>query len=606
MAAPELPRHDFYPTRSGERVIEQLAELLEEPERPLEPEARNRVVAFEHDLTVGEYVKRSGDRMHVSDERTLESVTREAKYLATRHEVTGDYFLSQDGRDHAHLYGIEIDEHTTSREVIDQLRIIMTRNTEGNASERTAMIKDLESASNEWAIAEITKEILGEQGKSPDFTRAMIFDGAEKLTNAVRSFAAYRNFYLRVRGDLAHERDGEYEIAAKRAIVEVELKVLNGRLAELYPDILWAWDQANAAGDTALKETLREVWPAGEAIATARPEVRVHFIHALDRLRNGMSENDDGTATAINPELRQLFAERVHEVSEAIGGRFTPEEYERLSNITFDAEGMQAFCKDILADLGLLSTEPEDSYYPDRPHRAADGKWQVVVRPEVSAMGAEDPEGILEIPAKFKRNLTKVTAPVGVIAGAAHEITHIYQLNNIKANPATLALAKQIRGRSSLVLREAGSVYSEHLVQQELFGVSRPDSPHYMRAMEVIEAGGGEKKAIEAFYASYMEANPTESPAAAVEVAESRVKRLCRRYGGYNSQPLNYAQTSAFVAAADTMTNHQRDVAFAEGAFDLPDMKTLHRFGLLGGEVMPFPIKEFCDIVERRLRKMLE
>jgi hypothetical protein len=143
-------------------------------------------------------------------------------------------------------------------------------------------------------------------------------------------------------------------------------------------------------------------------------------------------------------------------------------------------------------------------------------------------------------------------------------------------------------------------------VQDELFGADRPDNPHYMRAMKVIEAGGGEKAAVKAFYESYQAANPEEPAASCIKIAESRVMRLCRRYGGYNSQPLNYAQTAAFVAAADGMSEQQRAQIFAEGAFDLPDMLKLHQYGLLSNAAEQFPVQKFCDIVERKLRKILE
>ncbi len=313
--------------------------------------------------------------------------------------------------------------------------------------------------------------------------------------------------------------------------------------------------------------------------------------------------------TAINQELHDLFdgaSPDLHEQGEVRGGRFTPEEHGRLSRIYMNAEGMQAFCKDILSHLELLSSEPDETYTEDRPQRAADGLWQVIIRQKISAMGAEEPEGVLEIPANYNRTLTKATAPVGAVPGAAHEIAHIYQHDNARENHGSLRLAGRVRGRSSLVLREAGSVRVEHLVHAELFGANRPDSPHYMRAMEVLEDGGGEKQAIRAFYDGYRTANPQEPQEECVRVAESRVMRLCRRYGGYNSQPLNYAQTAAFVAAAERMTEQQRALVFAECSFDLPDMVTLHRYGLLSEGAKQFPVREFCDIVEPTLRKMLE
>ena len=53
------------------------------------------------------------------------------------------------------------------------------------------------------------------------------------------------------------------------------------------------------------------------------------------------------------------------------------------------------------------------------------------------------------------------------------------------------------------------------------------------------------------------------------------------------------------------MTEEQRAQIFAEGAFDLPDMVKLHQYGLLATGAVQFPAEQFCDIVERKLRKLL-
>lgn len=600
----EAPQHErrLYPSRSGERIDEYLAILTSDPEMPLNDNELERVVAFEDGLIEGRYITRSGEFVQAREERSLEVVNDESEYLPARHEITAEYFLTEEGRTLALGHGINLAGVETPQQILNAIRRVA-------ASIDRVELKNLSKSSLDWATERITDEIkTGEV--TPDFTRCMVFDDTSVLRNSVQAYAEYRTFCLRVRGDLQHQHEDEREIAAKREVADQYTKIINGKLAELYPDVLWAWDQAYAANDEVAMRDLREIWPAGETFARAKPEVRRYYIMALDRLRNGTSY-DEGQPTAINQELRDLFSGEspdLHEAGRVEGGRFTPEEHEKLSKIILDAGGMKALCKDTLSELGLLSSEPEETYDENegRTHRAADGKWQVAILKRIKSMGAEDPQGVFEIPEKFKRSLTKSTAPVGAIPGAAHEITHIYQHNNLRNNRGSLRIARKLRGRSSVVLREAGGVYSEHLIQQELFGVERPDSPHYMRAIEVIEAGGGEKQAIMAFYEGYRAANPDELVEACIEVAESRVMRLCRRYGGFNSQPLNYAQTAAFVTAAGRMSEAQRAMIFAEGAFDLPDMVALHRFGLLSGGSEQFPVTQFCDIIERKLRQMIE
>ena len=595
----------LFPPRSGEHIERFLDILSKPPERPLSEQERAQVSLFEAELMDGRYTTSSGDLLAAEEERSLEIVEKESSYLASRHEITVDYFLSPEGKQIAAENGLIVPESSSREDVLILVRRFASDLSSEPLSEHRKSVKKLASASRAWAVGQLIDEMAKSQPETPDFLRIMVFDDTAKLRNAVQSFEVYRSFCLKVRADLQRQQHTDNVVAAKHTVADIYTKVVNGKLAERYPDMLWAWDQAVACNDEDMKRELRMAWPAGEQLARVSPPVRQHYIRALDQLRNGTAY-ENGAPTAINQELRELFApsDDQHE-RQLSGGRFTPEECQRLAEIKLDAIGMQAFCKDILSELGLLSSESEATYYADRPHRAQDNKWQVVIIEGASAMGAEDPEGVLEIPASFNRNITKAPAPVGAAPGAAHEIMHIYQLENLRAVHA-LRLAGQLRGRSSLVLREAGGVYVEHMVQAELFGARRPDSPHYMNALSVLESGGGEKAAIRVFYEGYRKANPDEPLDECVKVAESRVMRLCRRYGGFNSQPLNYAQTAAFVGAADRMTDAQRRAVFAEGAFDLPDMVSLHQFGLLSDGGQQFPIEKFCDIVERKLRKMLE
>lgn len=597
-------RRLFQP-RSGESVDAYLNILSRPSEHPLGDDEWRQVINFEHGLMSGLYTKSNNETINVNEERSLEIVADESKYLASRHEIVADYFLSDEGHRRAANCGITIAKDATAIQALNSIRMY-AGNADRTLLERRDTLKELASMSNEWAISQLIAELLEEDMlDSLEFTRAMVFDDTSRLRNAVQSYEAYRTFYLKVRADLSQKNHEDPVVGAQSVISDIYLKVINGELAALYPDMLWAWDQVNAADDKVMKRDLRLAWPSGEYFASMNPETRQHYIRALDQIRNGAAYHE-GRPTAINQELRDLFnQENRQEKKEPAGGRFTVEEYESLSAIKLDADGMRAFCKDVLSELGLLSMEPEESYYSDRSHRAADDKWQVVIKDDASAMSVGDPEGVLKIPSTFNRNITKITAPVGVVSGAAHEIMHIYQLNNCR-NSQGLRLANSLRGRSSLVLREAGGIYAEHLVQAELFGRVRPDSPHYMRAIELLESGGGEKQAIKAFYESYRVANPQESLDDCVRVAESRVKRLCRRYGGFNSQPLNYVQSASFVAAAVSMNESQKNMIFAEGAFDLPDMVALHQYGLLSDNTNVFPMNTFCDIIERKLRKMIE
>lgn len=592
----EISNKRIFDLRSGEQAEHYLDVLSASPETPLSDDEKQLVLDFENALIDGQYHGIDGVDIRTNETRGLEQVFGESKYLAARHEITSDYLCTPAGRESMQQLGMNPPEFVSVEQATEFIQGV------AGFTDRN-VLKALAKQSREWATKRITEEIQNLE-LSRDFSRVMVFDDTAKMRNTLQALGDYREFYLKVRKDLKHSGIDDLVGRTKRDISSLYLKIVNGKLAEIYPDALWAWDQARAAGSETEQRDLREAWPAGESLSGTNPLIRHHFIEALDHLRNGTSYKN-GLATSINHELRELFQDAQDNTEIHHPGRFNSEEYRRLGGVYLDAAGMQAFCKDILDELGLLSTESEDTYRPDRGERAADGKWQVVVRSEVSAMGAEDPEGVLEIPADFRRSITKPTAPVGVVPGAAHEIAHIYQLNNARNNGGSLRVASKIRGRSSLVLRESGSIWAESLVQSELFGVNRPYSPHYMRAMEVLESGGGEKLAIKAFSDSYRAANPSESFEDSVKIAESRVMRLCRRYGGYNSQPLNYAQTASFVERADRLSDEQAAMVFSEGSFDLPDMVMLHKYGLLNSNAECFPVDKFCDIVERKLRKLL-
>lgn len=604
MTQPETLQHQelaFYPLRSGEDVGFFVEALTRPPEKLLNEEERRDVLAFEHLLASGELVSHTGETLLVDSDRSIEEIWRHKSYARHKHEITLEYLFSPDAQAHREALGLDITEKTPIDDIGRYIR-------QHALNFDQSLLKDIAATSDQWSISQMQAE-LGDGGLKTEMTRMNVFSDIKVLAQTLQEYGAYRNFVAEASKDLERWDDSN-AVQAKKTIVQIYRKVLNGELATLYPDALAVWDQLAAGENESESEEmniLRQAWPQGEKIAQLSYEQRREYILGLDRIRNGTTMVD-GRYTAISPALRTYFEQDVS-VEEIPQAEFSAEEVELLSSRRLDAYAMADYCRYILAELNLLSSESEQTYYdsPHRSHRAADNKWQVIVRTDkrVTAMGVEDPPGTLEIPINFYRTLTKATAPVGVISGAAHEIKHIYQMDNLVKKGENLSLAQSVRGRSSLALREAGGVYTEQRIQERLFGVQRPDSPHYMKALDILEQGGTENDAVTAFYESYTRANPTEPFEARVKDSISRVKRLCRRYGGFNSQPLNYAQTALIVKEAELLDERQRALLFAEGAFDLSDMASLHEFGLLSGDPEEFPHERYVDLAKRWLEQEL-
>ena len=604
-----------YIPRIGENMDFVVDALQREPERPLNDSEKEALFAFENDLLSGVYRASSGDLevAYLPDGKSILEVTDSYDSSANRHELSLDYFLTDSGKEALRSVGVIVDEDCSTEKIAHFMR----RYAFDIGAEE---LKQLSVRSEENVASQLI-EAVSEDRPIEDPTRIVVYSDTANLFMRADGFFTYRRFLTRIQ-KLEDEHDDKLSnlAFARSAVIEMYKKRASAEIATLYPELLHVWGQAEEMDEVfraITHQTLQKINPpisrlGPRFVANGRP-----IAVMLDRLRNGSSGQEYGGDTyrsygprsAVSEAVAALFDQQADrfEVLPGSEPEFTPEEIDQLDLVKFDADQMQQFCKSILGALGKLSTEPESTFTPDRRQHAQDGLWQVVVRRDkaTSAMGAEEPEGILEIPAKFKRGMTKATAPVGVIPGAAHEITHIYQNDNARSAGGSLALASKLKGKRSLVMMESGAKLTERIIQARLFGRELPDSPHYTRAIQAIEVGAGEVEAIKTFYDSYRQQNPNSDPKDAASVAVSRVKRLIRRKGGFDSQALNYAETSVISSAAMKLPESVRNVLFSQAAFDTDDYVTLHNFDLLPQAVQPFPIEQYIKLVTPMLRAML-
>lgn len=596
----------LYMPRTGEDIDGYIDILSKPPEHPLTEEQKTRVFEFREGLLEGS-VDIDGRQVVVQElgePETLAQIEDNHKYASDKQEVSVDYFLTDAGKELLTKHGLAEEFGLGGFVDAKSLRLVFKRIA---LQIDKKQMKEIADTSKKATDAQLAQDIVDNKTIVPP-DRLWVFSDATNMTRQLTGLLAYKDFYSDVKRSLKQQDESD-ENNAKIALTEIYIKQVNGELASIYPDVFAYVDQARVLDEVQAEVRLQTIHTLLPNLIPVHKEVDAvrlgRFIVRLDRIRNGASKNH-GKRTAVNPELEQFLADQEQEAFD--DGLFTDEELKILDNIKFNSEQMKTFAEEVMAELGNLSEYSTEDfpYERDRPTRAPDGKWQVVIRDDIESMTAEDPQGCLEIPSKFNRTLTKQTAPVGVIPGLAHELQHCFQQDNIRYSPGGKGIGKSIFGRRNDAYFEAGAVGVERVIQARLFGRTREDSPHYLRARVAQEDGATEVEAIKVFYESYKAANPTETDISAAKVAVSRVMRLVRRYGGNNSQPLNYSESGLLLQKTQGLSDDIKSMLFDSGAFELADVATLHSYDLLPKNVKSFPYDEFIAIVTPKLRKLIE
>jgi hypothetical protein len=602
--------HELYEPRSGERIEDFVAVLNSEPEHPLSERDKQRArewndaLAIGHCEVDGEVLTISGHPDREPEYASLGEALKANSYLSKRHEVNLDYFQlhfsAKDARRILTTAGITPHEGVLTKAQLREAFLEHALNSD------TQLVKKLADQSKKSEDLRMAHELAGGKVPTPP-ERIRVFSDGTALMEKLRVLNYYKEYYGRVSKALKASNDTSELHTAKQMYVDLYSKTVNAQLAETYPDVLAFWYQAKHMSEpkrSILTDAIEESVPMVKHLRAdfLRHRARQLFVR-LDRLRNGASREHHGPYVSISPELVE-YLEHQHDIAEEpLKARLSSTEIARFDTEKFDADEMKQLAEYVLTDLNLLSSETE--YVPkDKNTRAADGKWQVQIREDIDAMGAEDPPGVFEIPANFNRTLTKGTAPVGVIPGLVHEFTHIIQHEN-KRKQGGQGIGSAIKGKNQTVYFEAGGIRNEDRVQKDLFGRNRTQAPHYMRAMMVLEAGGTEGEALKAFYDSYRADNPHETELAAGKAAVSRVMRLARLRGGYNSQPLNYAETGLIIHKTEHLKEHVKGLLFDYGAFNIGDLARLHEYDLLPQRIQHFPYEKVVDASLRFIRQKL-
>lgn len=432
-----------------------------------------------------------------------------------------------------------------------------------------AVLRDLAKQSATFYITEASQALLREAEPPIGLMERMpiVLDPEKSLQYATAELKA-REYLLALRGEYdVHEHKVP---GAKRALVDIYLKRINGLIASDIPVLEYLIQQSELIDDSESVVSAYLAMPAGLCGAVSNPEQRVILNKRLDFLRNGIGTDADGHASAV--------AEEVFTTPESLSSQenapplFTLEQRDALMNTEVEPEQMRELFTEVVRDANLLSSEDAETWFPGRGHRAADGLFQVVFNPTKNNFAVNGVDGVLQVP-KGPRSLYDVIV-VGI-----HELTHINQTQADRALGEELQIG-EIKGRRVSMLRETGANISQRQAERILFGVSKPVQLTYARAIQTVEAGGNMFDAAKAFFQEKSRIYPEMPKVTAAKEAADRVMRLILA-GGANSQPMAYAEENIMNEELRDATPEVRARATMATSLDLDDQERLHRFGLL-------------------------
>lgn len=571
-----------YSERNGVGSAADVELLLGEPEIQLSDQERGVALAFANGLFQG-YLS---DGLRVTGAnpeekpRTLEQIAQTST-AASRQTFYLDYFKTKQGQEDARSLGINLESDVPATEQLYRLSV---------ADEPISgkVRKEIASRSRDW----YKQELAGRLGRSrdedaaqPDSEVIEVNFVPEKLLAKFAELQAYRAFYRQVHRLLRQEPASPLN-EARQTLLDVHSAKVNSLAAEAYPSLNGLAQQLGYLPDSdkaaRWRDGLRMSAPVAARMVAqdeaARSELALDFSRRLDLVRNGAAWHEgEHRALPVSSELQSLAADlsvATSRSSEALQ-QLPTDVVERMRATRWNAEQMQKFCETVLAEWDLLSEHRTDWNAADeRSGFAPDQKWQVVVTPKVSSLAVNGNKKVVSIPEKFDRTLVQV-APAGVLPVAAHELTHVLQTEYAYALGQQLPLAR-IKGRRYITAYEMGGIYQERELHA-MVGQSRPTNVTYLRALETKLAGGNQTEAARAF----AEAKGGDISADQAAAAGKNALRLYR-YGGHDSQALDYTEQELLLRALEILPKEQvMAVSIAGSSFSLHDAAALHRVGLL-------------------------
>jgi hypothetical protein len=284
----------------------------------------------------------------------------------------------------------------------------------------------------------------------------------------------------------------------------------------------------------------------------------------MDKLIHGASDEPDpsGWRSQVGAELgryadrleAEIVESALHEKNSLESLGLDPEKIGSKS-LTFGE--LQAIGDELLSRYGLLSTFSPDTFDPDDPKPAPDGKWRFVLDKRYDTNGfATDPKS------KTVKGPSKNLSVADVLPVLAHEIEgHVLQHENKERLP--LRLFKRYGAGRWAPFADCAAMRNQDFVSQKAFGTSFLPGPHYVRAMAKKLEGGSYLECVEAHYESMISLSRAKREAGMLdedgyrEEAASALKRSINRAKRLFVSELGLDHPSSFLL-------HSKDTAYLE------------------------------------------
>ena len=400
--------------------------------------------------------------------------------------------------------------------------------------------------------------------------------------------------------DHLHEEMKEYPKQARgveggtRAVLEVYLARINEILAQYIPRVDYVIAQGILVQDAALLNEAVEVLPQNIRDAILNHRTHDQFLKRLDYLRNGIAVDTSGNASAIDERTLEGAADS----GEVVENPPVYSELERkiLQETTVEPARMQETIANILRKVGLLSSEPASTWSPTRTHRAHDNRFQVVINPGQATFAVDGTSGAYKV-ASEPRSVYDL-----LMVGTHHELTHINQTQADAALSKTLRIAGA-KGKRVSMIREAGANIHQREAEQRYFGTKRPYASSYAHALQALEQGGNMSQAIQAYFHEKRRIDPRQNERSAALEASDRVVRLVRQ-GGFNSQPMVYAEEALLAEETKNLGSTEKTRATLFTSLDLVDQVKLHRYDLL--PALPDESIDWSPYIDEALKPLID
>ncbi|NTW15354.1 MAG: hypothetical protein HGA38_03215 [Candidatus Moranbacteria bacterium] len=491
--------------------------IQKEPEYPL---YRDRVF-----LRVSEEAERIRESLQKSEEQPILTETERDQLLDLEdhlgsalekiHEISPisttfypDYLLTEEGgREFSNLFGIPV-EGESEEDVERFLLLNRDRLLQADGKLRLKFIGKT-SAYQEKKLfsALITK--MGDDGSLhireddplPEASRLSILLEPEKTRVRTEYLRTFKSGLRKTRSDIANGPGlGTSMNQALLGLTDIYARRVNEMLTESYTAAASLKRKANLLGEDALSEDEKVIFRSSPV--TNDPE---EAASRMDKMLHGAESGYDreGWRRQIGPDLER-FADKAEEeiIQSALEEERAVSELgldrEKLDAKNFPKNATELIAKEILDHYGFLSDFGADTYDPNHPEIAPDGKWRVFLDKKY------DPSGFSVNPKhKILFGPAKPLSVKEILPVLSHEIEgHVLQHENKERLP--LRIFRRVGAGRWAAFAECSAMDNQDHVSREAFGIRFFPGPHYVRAMKTRLDGGSYIQCVAAHHESMM------------------------------------------------------------------------------------------------------